>query len=144
MHLDSPLEAPQDRPERWSAGIRGPYQIPVDDEDPGVEVADSTITELEDGFSFGLDEPQPADHLVDRGEVAGSDVLADASNLGATRSFLESHWLVGQGETSSTMSPEILVSVETPHQYSKPYSTPEMTRSDQAGPREDRDEMRNA
>jgi hypothetical protein len=61
--------------------------------------------ELDDGSSFGLDEPQSTDHLVNS-EVAESDVLPDAANLETTRSFLESHWLVGQGETSSHVTPD--------------------------------------
>ncbi len=38
--------------DRSSTGIRGPYPIPVDDDERDIDVADSIIVELEDGFSF--------------------------------------------------------------------------------------------
>jgi hypothetical protein len=99
VRFDSPLEVPRgDSPERSSAGIIGPYQILADDDDLDLEVADSTIIELEDGFLFQLASPPEHDESGERAEVFGYEALRELSNAETGRPFLERNWLVGQGE----------------------------------------------
>jgi hypothetical protein len=85
-----------DRPERSSAGIRGPSQVSADDDDIDLDVADSTIIGLEDGFSF--QDVTTSRDLAERYEVFGNDTFRDFSSDEPTLSFLETHWLVDQGE----------------------------------------------
>lgn len=99
MHFDNPLEVPlRDRPERSSAGITGPSQIPADDDDPALDVSDAVIIELEDGFSFLRGTPSHGDESPERVEVFGNDAFVDRATTESNRTFLERHWLVNQGE----------------------------------------------
>jgi hypothetical protein len=98
MLFNSPLEVPSgDSPERSSAGIRGPSQVPADDDDVDLDVADATIIGLEDGFTFQR-VTAPRD-LAEQYEVFGHDVSRDHLFDEPTLSFLVSNWLVGQGES---------------------------------------------
>jgi hypothetical protein len=91
-----PLGATQDRS---STGIEGPSQIPVDDDELGIDVADSTIVDLEDGFTFQRTAPPSAIDLVGRIENFVHDVLQGSSGDDVKTSFLETNWLVDQGES---------------------------------------------
>jgi hypothetical protein len=97
MLFNSPSDVPfVDSPERSSAGVRGPSQVPADDDDVDLDVADSTIIGLEDGFTFQpVASPQD---LAERYEVFGHDTLREYSNDELTPSFFETNWLVDQGE----------------------------------------------
>lgn len=87
-----------DSQDRSSTGIRGPYPIPVDDDDAEIDVADATIVDLEDGFSIFGEAPAPTDDLTERYEVFGRDVLDRSVARGNRESSLERDWLVEHGE----------------------------------------------
>jgi hypothetical protein len=78
---------------RSSTGIRGPYPIPVDDDELEVDVADSTIAELEDGFSFYLRTPPPTED-----PTGHDDAVVEATAL-TMRESLDRNWLVEHGES---------------------------------------------
>jgi hypothetical protein len=79
---------------RSSTGIRGPYPIPVDDDEPEIDVADATIVELEDGFSFFLRTPSPVNDPAERHDAAIDDPPDPK-----VREALERNWLVEHGES---------------------------------------------
>jgi hypothetical protein len=84
-----------DARDRSSTGIRGPYQIPVDDDEREIDVADATIVDLEDGFSFfGMARTtieEPAEQL---------DVAVDDSSVTHMReAWPARNWLAEHGES---------------------------------------------
>jgi hypothetical protein len=99
MLSNSSSEVPLgDSPERSSAGTTGPSQVPADDDDLDLDVADSTIIDLEDGVTFWRPATSRASDVTERYEVFGLDVFRELSEIDSQTSFLQSHWLVDQGE----------------------------------------------
>jgi hypothetical protein len=84
-----------DSPDRSSTGIRGPYPSPGDDDELEIDVADATIVDLEDGFSFFRTMPTKMEDLAGRYEAT----VDDPSDLTTRTTTLERNWLVEHGES---------------------------------------------
>jgi hypothetical protein len=89
----------RDSQDRSSTGIRGPYQIPVDDVESEIDVPDATIVDLEDGFTFFRRTPPQIVDPVERYEVFGASVSDDPSIVHMRETSLERNWLVEHGES---------------------------------------------
>jgi hypothetical protein len=81
----------RDSYDRSSTGIRGPYQIPVDDDEREIDVADSIIADLEDGLSFFPTTPPLS---AERRDVA----IGNSLNIKARETALGRNWLAEHGE----------------------------------------------